>query len=269
MTTVMPQPAAPQESRDANVPPVADAPDEALRRVCPYLLAATGSWRSVQPTRDHRCSATQPAAAPAVTKQRDLCLQPGHTTCATYVAARDLERLAGPVERDGPRALWPAASATVLALEPARGRVSVLPGGRGRTGGQALLVGLMVVAFLVLVIARTTPPAGSVAGGAASADPAGAAASAAPVPSSSVAAATPRPTPSPAPSPTTSPGPTASPESTPRPSAPTVTTYTVKSGDTLSSIALAHGISVRKLKRANDLESNTIRRGQVLVIPAG
>jgi hypothetical protein len=267
MTSVMPESAAPQPSRDANVPLEADAPDEALRRVCPYLLAATGSWRSVQPTRDHRCSATQPAAAPAVTKQRDLCLQPGHTSCATYRAARDLERLAGPVERDGPRALWPAASATVLALEPARGRVAVLPGGRGRTGGQALLVGLMVVAFLVLVIARTTPPGGSV--GAASADPGGVAGSAFSLPPGSAAPATPRPTPSAAPSPTTSPDPTASPEPTPRPTSLATTSYTVKSGDTLSSIALAHGISVRKLKRANDLESNTIRPGQVLVIPAG
>jgi LysM repeat protein len=42
----------------------------------------------------------------------------------------------------------------------------------------------------------------------------------------------------------------------------------VKSGDTLSSIAGAFGITVKQLRRANGLASNVIHRGQVLVIPA-
>jgi LysM repeat protein len=50
------------------------------------------------------------------------------------------------------------------------------------------------------------------------------------------------------------------------PSVP-ATTYTVKRGDTLSSIAAAYRTSVNKLKKANGLTSSLIRVGQELVIP--
>lgn len=43
--------------------------------------------------------------------------------------------------------------------------------------------------------------------------------------------------------------------------------YRVKSGDTLSEIALRFGITVRKLKRENSLKSNVLQIGQVLAIP--
>ena len=45
--------------------------------------------------------------------------------------------------------------------------------------------------------------------------------------------------------------------------------YTVKSGDTLYKIASSYGISVDELKKANNLTSNTLSIGQVLVIPSG
>ncbi len=43
--------------------------------------------------------------------------------------------------------------------------------------------------------------------------------------------------------------------------------YQVTSGDTLSRIAQNHGVSVSELKLANNLRSNSLRRGQQLVIP--
>jgi nucleoid-associated protein YgaU len=45
--------------------------------------------------------------------------------------------------------------------------------------------------------------------------------------------------------------------------------YTVRAGDTLFEIALAHGVSVEALQAANDLQGETIVPNQVLVIPTG
>ncbi len=45
------------------------------------------------------------------------------------------------------------------------------------------------------------------------------------------------------------------------------TNYTVKNGDTLSQIALRHGVSASALKKANHLNSDLIRVGQKLQIP--
>ncbi len=44
--------------------------------------------------------------------------------------------------------------------------------------------------------------------------------------------------------------------------------HTVSRGETLSHIALRHGVSVNELKRANGLKSDLIRIGQKLVIPS-
>ena len=45
------------------------------------------------------------------------------------------------------------------------------------------------------------------------------------------------------------------------------TTYKVRSGDTLSSIADKYGVSLSRLKKANHLRRNTITKGKRLVIP--
>lgn len=45
-----------------------------------------------------------------------------------------------------------------------------------------------------------------------------------------------------------------------------VTTYIVKSGDTLSHIALRFGVTVNQLKQWNNLSSDTIYVGQVLIV---
>ena len=44
--------------------------------------------------------------------------------------------------------------------------------------------------------------------------------------------------------------------------------YTVSSGDTLYAIANKYGVSVDELKLANNLSSNTLSIGQVLIIPS-
>jgi peptidoglycan endopeptidase LytE len=45
--------------------------------------------------------------------------------------------------------------------------------------------------------------------------------------------------------------------------------YTVKSGDSLSAIAAAHGTTVADIKKANSLTSNGLKIGQKLMIPGG
>lgn len=52
-----------------------------------------------------------------------------------------------------------------------------------------------------------------------------------------------------------------------RPSVAQPTTYTVAPGDTLSHIALRHGVSVRSIQHANGLTSHLIKSGQILRIP--
>ncbi len=51
------------------------------------------------------------------------------------------------------------------------------------------------------------------------------------------------------------------------PSLPTGTTYTVKKGDNLYSIAESFGVTVNQVKQANNLTSNLLSVGQVLTIP--
>lgn len=251
---------------------------ELVRIACPYLVAADGRWRGVQPTRDHRCGATLPMAEPALTKQRETCLTGRHASCATYVAARNLE-LAVP-SGPGGRGFWPEIRGTLVSLDPARGRIAGLPGPSGKAGGQALLIGLMVLAFIVLVIARTTPPSSGSSGpsfaavigasasidtstGPATSGPSGTAA-ASPSWSSQEPTAVTSPAPSIAPSPTV----LATVKPTAMPIPADAVRYRVKSGDTLSSIAAKFNTTVKKLKVANGIAvGNIIRVGQVLIIP--
>jgi LysM repeat protein len=224
-------------------------------------------------------------AAPAIAKQRETCLAAAHRGCATYLAARDLELgAAGVGRRSSEAGFWPETRSVVLALEPAHGRIGGLAGAPARHGGQALLVGLIVLAFLVLVIARVTPPSSggatpSAAGGAAVGSgvpasvapsrPADGGASPAASPSRSDAPTTPSPgaTASVAPSPTPSRSPAATSKPTPTPVPADAVRYTVRPGDTLISIAARFNTTVKKIKAANGLTGNVIRVGQVLVIP--
>jgi LysM repeat protein len=246
-----------------------DGASEAVFGVCPYLVAGAGAWRSSTANRDHRCGAVRPAVVLQLPKQRQLCLRPEHEACATYLAATSLEEGQEGAGASG-SLLWPAARSRPLVLEPARrlGPLSWLPG--SRTAGQALLVGLMVVAFAVAVIARANPDgSGGRAGVVSTSSPAAPTSSAtpgSPSPSASVApSASPSPsmTPSPTPPPATA---TPRPTTTPAPSG--TRQYTVKGGDTLSAIAARFGTTVKVLKALNDIaDPRLIRVGQVLIIP--
>jgi LysM repeat protein len=261
---------------------VDDPPPELVHQVCPYLQGEGGGWRSLQPTRDHRCAATQPAAEPALTKQRDLCLRSAHETCATYVAARALEQGEVPDPRVE-AGLWPTTKQSVLALRPERSGVSGMSPRASRTVGQGVLAALIVGAFLVLAVARTSPsgagdlPPASFAAAApatqpavvvsGSDDPSPVASDAAPSPSE---AANPSEGPA-SPSPSdddAAPSPSGATGASPTPSVP-LARYKVRGGDTLSSIAIAYGVTVKALRKANGLDGNMIRPGQELVIPGG
>jgi LysM repeat protein len=234
----------------------------AVHEVCPFLVADEGTWRSAYAAREHRCGAVEPPAPLAVSKQRQLCLLAAHQGCATYLAARVVADDAAPATPgDDGAALWQGSAAPPLVLEPTR-RMGALPTASARSGGSAALVGLMVVAFLVLVLARVqspSAPAGTSAPSLAAVAASGGTPTATPAPTPSEAAVSPSPggsTPSPG-------GTEAPPDATAEPQ-----TYKVKSGDTLSSIAARYDTTVKKLKAANDIsDPRALKVGQVLIIP--
>jgi hypothetical protein len=205
------------------------------------------------------CAAVQPPAQLATSKQRQLCLGAQHAHCATYTAAQNL---LGTAAKDAFEAdLWPRSSPSLVTLDPVRtGRAGGITTPQARAGGQALLIGLIVVAFLVLVVARTTSPGGSTDADASPAPTGAAGAGASPIPS---VVATPAPTLAPG-APSAPPGAGGSAV----PSMAAGTTYKVQRGDTLISIAREFGVTVPALRKANGLARGALlRRGQVLVIP--
>jgi LysM repeat protein len=259
----------PPIERQPPLPDFSEAPD--IRQICPYLAASRGNWRSASAHRDHRCGAVDPPAPLAAEKQRRLCLTVDHASCQTFRAAR-ASRAAMLAPGIDPAAVAaadaarrPVARGTALILEHPRLSAPVARWPLDRAGSQVALVALMVVAFLALAFARFS---GSGAGAVESPSPSAIAASASPSPSP-----TRRPTPSPSPSTSISPSgsPAASLAPSPAASASAApgfsTTYTVKSGDTLSGIATTYGTTVQAIKNLNGLTSNNLRIGQKLKIP--
>ncbi len=242
--------------------------------VCPYLLAADGAWRAVVPAGEHRCTAVAPPTPVAPAKQRRLCLDERHRTCATFLAARgDLGGSPAPDRPNGEAAAvgrvrpgrWRFAATTPIVLDraPGLGPISA----RTRLG-QAALVGLVILAFGVLAVARSTIDSPETAGASrapASPPPTASLAPSAPLPSRSPSpssSATAEATPSP--SPVATPGPSVAPS----PSQAYRTTYRVRSGDTLSAIAARFGTTVKAIVELNDIaDPSLIHAGQLLKIP--
>ena len=232
--------------------------------VCPYLMAADGTWRASRTSRDHRCTAVAPLALVAPAKQRRLCLVAEHQSCSTYLAATSAD-VADPVTQPRHRTLRrPVTRTTPLVLDHPRFDVTIpLPvSGVGQSG----LVALMVVAFGAVAVTRL--------GGGPDVGPAVVAApSGSPAVHRSPAATEAAPSPSPAkPSRTLVPSdvrPSPTPRRTTVPATPGVGgTYTVKSGDTLSRIAGRNGTTWKVLAQLNHLKDPTkIRVGQVLQLP--
>jgi LysM repeat protein len=250
---------APQALEGATDPTV-DDPDgvvDSASELCPYLIAAEGDWRSRLASRDHRCTAVAPPAVVAVDKQRRLCLVAAHAGCATYLAARDATLADGGASAGRP-SRWPVArTAPVLVA----GGGGILGGLRlDRSLAQAGLVVLMVGAFAVLALARLD------AGGGSPAPSASPAASAVIVASPSTGAPSASPLPA---SPGTSPQPSTAPATPSATPVPTQTTYRVRPGDTLSSIAVKFATTTKAIQQLNGIKNpSLIRVGQLLKIPA-
>jgi LysM repeat protein len=263
---------APAVSREM---PLAHLPD--IHEICPYLAASDGAWRSASPHREHRCGAVEPPAPLSSDKQRRLCLSAEHASCATFRAAR-ASRAAMLLPGVDPAAVAaadaarrPIARTSALILEHPRLSAPRARWPVDRAVSQVALIGLLIVAFVALAIARLSGP-----------DAAGIARSS-PSPSpSATASPSARPTPSPSPSPSAQSSASASavaPSVAPSPSGgvsgvtatPPVatTTYVVKKGDTLYGIASTFGTTVAEIKRINGLKSNSLKIGQKLEIPKG
>lgn len=279
MTTSEPRREAP------TAPPARDAREaSATPSICPYLRAPAG-WRSVGPSRDHRCTAVSPAARLSGDKQARLCLADGHRDCPTFVAALEARVARGVPPLVDRR---PLARTIPTVIEPARPRLGLGLGVNGRRIGQGGVALLMLVALVAVVLARTAPggagqgsapspsePAGSVAVAASTATdtasvtlvPSGSPSTAVTPPPS---AATARPTSSPAtPAPTPTARPTARPSAAPTPGpSGAYVNYTVKSGDTLSAIAVRYKSSVQAILDANGIKATDyLQIGEVLRIP--
>lgn len=258
---------------DIAAPGVALSTAPATAAVCPYLLGTDGAWRSSNASRDHRCHAVSPAAPLATDKQRRLCLVAEHLGCSTYAAA------VAAVEEDGSvvdRPLHrPVTRTAPLVLD--RGRITMsMPGLPERGVGQGGLVALMAVAFGAIAVTRlgggpelqsAAVEPGATPSPAAITTPAPTAAE-----TSAPATQTLEPTLVPSDSEPTAAPPTgtpAPPARTPKPTAASgSTTYTVKSGDTLSGIAADHGTTWQELARLNRLaDPRRLKVGQVLELP--
>jgi LysM domain len=229
---------------------------DAVDGLCPYLASTGGSWRVAVPSRDHRCSAVEPAAPQTTDKQRRHCLSPDHVDCPLFRAARSARAaalLAGSdaavVER-ADRRRRPLARTAPILMEPPRLVDQAVRLRLDQAPGQAALIGLMIVAFAVIALAR-------LAGGGASV----ASASASPSALAALPSATPRPTPRPSPSVEASAAPSVSPSPSFR------ATYTVKKGDTLLAIAKRFSTSAAKIRAANGMSNSNLKVGQVLNIP--
>jgi LysM repeat protein len=265
-------PLAPDPPSDPTTPPE-PVPSLSIADICPYLVASHGGWRSATPNRDHRCTAVDPPAPLPNDKQRSLCLTAAHVGCPAFRAARAARAsmLAPGVDpaivASADASRRPIARATPVVLEPARLSIGGGVGTDNRTLYQAGLVGLMVLAFVVVLVARLS-----------TSDSAGASPSAVPsvVPSPSPTA-TPRPTPTPTPVPSGSGVTPSGSGGVPQSAAPSQattsqepafrTTYSVKSGDTLVGIASTFGTTVAELQRLNNLSDADLKIGQLLKIP--
>ena len=235
--------------------------DRTLSRMCPYLVAADGLWRSSSAAREHRCGAVAPPALLAAEKQRRLCLTADHFACPTFEAARAARPIGPDRQPTLPR---PLARATPMVLD--HGRIAItIPAFRSeRSVGQAALMILMALAFALIVFAKLSGGSSPAGVASASSSPGASAQASSPAGSarpSSVATVAPSGSAAGSGDPggSASPGPTAQPASK---------TYKVKSGDTLIGIAAKFGTTPKALAKLNGITNTAnLKVGQVLRIP--
>ena len=253
-------------------PPGVDDPAAVrpLTRICPYLAAAGGAWRSATAERDHRCGAVSPPAILATEKQRRLCLTADFPSCATFEAAR-AARPVVPVR--APTLPRPIARTTPVVLDHGRIAIAVPAIDAERSNGQAILIALLALAFAAIVLARLTTGGAPAVVSAGSESPQ-AIVRAAAAPSLAATARKKTPAPTPVPKASAAPAkakasPAAAASATPRlPATPTTRTYKVKAGDTLIAIAAKFKTTQQAIRRLNGItDPSTLRIGQILKIP--
>src|SRR6266545_2789448 len=139
--------------------------------LCPFLATSSGAWRAAFPSHEHLCAAVEPPVPLALDKQRRLCLVAYHETCTTYRAALAERARLGVGGESGSTAAgraagrsvarsWagrPFARTTPVLLERPRPGLG-LSASAGRSAGQLVLVALVVIAFILIVLARLGTP---------------------------------------------------------------------------------------------------------------
>ncbi len=133
--------------------------------ICPYLRDASGTWRAVRPTGEHRCTAVTPPLPLRAERQRRFCMGADHLECPTYLAAREVRARSlldiADIDIDlaetspGRRRAYARTSPVVLQRPgPAAVAFSVLWASAPQVG----LVVLMALAGVALFLARFAGP---------------------------------------------------------------------------------------------------------------
>ena len=238
----------------------AEAAAELEDGACPFLIAAGGAWRMTVPDREHRCAAFSPATSLAPTKQARLCLTAAHASCATFLASTTARQArvgsGAPADRAG---RWGVARTMPVVEEVGGLRATLGALVADRRTWPAIPAVLLATLALALGLSGTwgEAPVTAVASPTATPRP-----TITPRPTTETSAAPSEPAATPAPSPT--PSSTAVPSPT-----PPYTTYRVRSGDTLSTIASRFHTTVKAITRLNGITASTVlHAGDILKIPA-
>ncbi|HLX34459.1 MAG TPA: LysM peptidoglycan-binding domain-containing protein [Candidatus Limnocylindrales bacterium] len=264
--------AAPASQPDAafagDSPALAPPADSASRRVdviCPFLISATGDFRLAAPSREHRCAAFVPLTSLSLEKQSRLCLAAAHATCATFVASvAAREARVGSGQPDARTSRWGYARTAPL-VEDTGGLLGTLITMVGDRRTWPAIPAVLLVATLIAVGIsgiRTEGPAAAVATATPRTTPPGPTPE--PTPETSSA-----PTAEPSVAPTQAPSvaPSVGPSTAPAP-APSYLIYTVKSGDTLASIAIQFHTTISAIEQLNGItDPRHLHIGQKLKIP--
>ena len=215
-----------------------------LDRICPFLRARDGSWRSASPVREHRCWATDPPSELPVLTQQRLCLVAEHDGCERFLHARELRSASLARDRSGGAVARSDSRSRPRSSRRAGGRVTTVAAGMTARllAAPRLAIGAVVGAILVAVVALVVVGGSGVRG----------------------------PAPSDGPAVSQAPGSQAvSPDvGDPSPGPDGLRRYRVRPGDTLRTIAERFGISVRQLRSVNDLgDPPRLEPGDIILVP--
>ena len=226
-----------------------------MDRICPYLaLADDGRTVADGFDPEHRCHALTPPAPLERSRQVQLCLTEAHARCERFGAARTAWLAASSgLPRVAPDVAF---GRTRLVLEPEAAWRNLTNAPATRVSRPALLVAGAALAVIALLVFSSLL---GVLGGAPEDSP-----TPTPTPSPSVAPSVPASVSPSVAETSAAASPSLVPVATPEPSQ---TTYVVKEGDTLNSIAVLFGTTAEAIRNANGITGDTINVGQVLIIP--